>query len=136
MAAQNEAPPGRAGPLDINSVAGSDIESSEKHVHVQEAIAALQRDFVAEALRIAGIKALHAADDITLGDDGCAERGIQIAIQNLREAATAFRQLQKLNDARSAHRRQEDSRPHEYQVSSQSNGTSQALAAFMQENRP
>ena len=39
-----------------------------------------------EALRIAGIKALHAADDITLGDDGCAERGIPIAIQNLREA--------------------------------------------------
>ena len=45
-----------------------------------------------------------------LGDDGCAERGIRITIQNLREAATAFRQLQKLNDARSALRRQEDSR--------------------------
>jgi hypothetical protein len=56
MAAQNEAPPGRAGLLDINSVAGSDIESSQKHVHVQEAIAALRRDFAAEALRVAAIK--------------------------------------------------------------------------------
>jgi len=45
-----------------------------------------------------------------LGDDGCAERGIRITIQNLREAATAFRQLQKLNDARSSLRQQEDSR--------------------------
>src|ERR1700716_601659 len=116
MAAQNEAPPGRAGLLDINFVAGRGIVSRQKHVHVQEAIAALQRDFVAEAIRIAGIKALHAADDITLGDDGCTERGIQIAIQNLPETATAFRQLQKLNDARSALQQQEDSRPHEYQV--------------------
>lgn len=110
MAAQNETPPCQAGFLDINSEVESDVESSQKAVPVQEAIAALQLDFVAEALRIAGIKALHAADDITLGDDGCAERGIRITIQNLREAATAFRQLQKLNDARSALRRQEDSR--------------------------
>jgi hypothetical protein len=135
MAAQNEAPPGRAGLLDINSVAGSDVESSQKHVHVQEAIAALRRDFAAEALRVAAIKALHAADNITLGDDG--ERGIQIAIQNLREAATAFRQLQKLNDARSTLRPQEDSRPHEYQVLlAVERSERQALAAFMQENLP
>jgi hypothetical protein len=137
MAAQNETPPCQAGLLDINSVAGSDVESSQKPVHVQEAIAALQLDFVAEALRITGIKALHAADDITLGDDGCAECGIPIAIQNLREAATAFRRLQKLNDARSALRRQEDRRPHECQVLlAVERSERQDLAAFMQENRP
>jgi hypothetical protein len=103
----------------------------------QEAIAALQLDFVAEALRITGFKALHAADDLTLGDGGCAECGIPIAIQNLREATTAFRRLQKLNDARSALRRQEDGRPHEYQVLlAVERSERQALAAFMQENPP
>jgi hypothetical protein len=56
--------------------------------------------------------------------------------ENLPEAATAFRQLQKLNDARSALQRQEDSRPHEYQVLlAVERSERQALAAFMQENR-
>ena len=70
-----------------------------KTPHVQHAIAALQRDFIAEALRIAAFKAWHAADDIELGDDASAERSIRIAIANLREAATAFRQLEALTSA-------------------------------------
>lgn len=56
----------------------------------------MQRDFIAEALRIAAVKAVHAADDLALGDDASAERGIRIAILNLREAATGFRQLEAL----------------------------------------
>jgi hypothetical protein len=34
----------------------------------QEATAALQRDFIAEALHVASIKAAHAADDVLLGE--------------------------------------------------------------------
>jgi hypothetical protein len=59
----------------------------------------LQREFITEALRIAAFKAWHAADDIELGDDASAERSIRIAIANLREAATAFRQLEALTSA-------------------------------------
>ena len=70
-----------------------------KPLHVQAEIAALQRDFIVEALRIASTKAWHAADDLALGDDDCAERGIRIAILNLREAATGFRQLEALTSA-------------------------------------
>jgi len=70
-----------------------------KTPHVQHAIAALQRDFIAEALRIAAVKSWHAADDIEMGDDASGERGIRIAILNLREAATAFRQLEQLTAA-------------------------------------
>jgi len=70
-----------------------------KPLHVQETIASLQREFVCEALRIAALKAWHAADDVEIGDDDCAERGIRIAIQNLREAAPGFRQLQELKAA-------------------------------------
>jgi hypothetical protein len=62
---------------------------------VQATIVALQRDYIAEALRIAALKAAHAADDIEIGDDAVADRGITLAIQNLREAANAFRDLQK-----------------------------------------
>jgi hypothetical protein len=62
----------------------------------QEAIADLQRQFISECLRIAALKATHAADDIEIGDDACAGRSIRIAILNMREAATGFRQLEAL----------------------------------------
>jgi len=60
----------------------------------------LQRDYAVEALRIAALKAWHAADDLELGDDTCAERSIRIAILNLREAAAGYRQLKELEAAR------------------------------------
>ncbi len=56
----------------------------------QEVIAALRRDFVAKALRVAAIKASHAADDILLGDDHGAEREIRLAISHLRSGAAAY----------------------------------------------
>jgi len=74
-------------------------DTSNSPLHVHDTIAALQREYIAEALRIASIKAWHAADDLSLGDDASAERGIRIAIQNLREAATGFRQLEALTAA-------------------------------------
>jgi hypothetical protein len=66
----------------------------------QEAIAALRRDFAAEALRVAAIKVAHAADDVLLGDDVGAERGIRLAIAHLRAAAATFREMQDLIGAR------------------------------------
>jgi len=81
----------------LGSIDGS--ETNTKPLHVQAEIAALQRDSITEALRIASTKAWHAADDLALGDDASAERGIRIAIQNLREAATGFRQLETLTAA-------------------------------------
>jgi hypothetical protein len=65
---------------------------------IQRAIAALQRDFAAEALRIAAIKAAHASDDVLLGDDPSAERAIRLAISHLRAGAAAFRELQNSHD--------------------------------------
>jgi hypothetical protein len=61
----------------------------------QETISSLRRDFIAEALRIAAVKAAHAADDVELGDDICAERGISIVISHLKAAAQTFRELRK-----------------------------------------
>jgi hypothetical protein len=66
---------------------------TEKKPKIQEAIAALKRDFCGEALAIAAVKCSHAADDILLGDDPSAERGIRLAISHLRAAAAAFREL-------------------------------------------
>jgi hypothetical protein len=71
----------------------------QKPLHVQQTIAALQREFVGEALRIAATKAAHAADDLAIGDDLSAERAIRISILNLREAAAAFRHLEALTSA-------------------------------------
>jgi len=85
-------------------------ELAPKSPHVQAAIASLQREFIAEALRIASVKAWHAADDLDLGDDACARRSIRIAIQNLREAATGFRQLEALAAAIEALRQGEAGR--------------------------
>lgn len=60
----------------------------------QAAVANLYRDFAAEALRIASIKAGQAADDLLIGDDGSAERQIKVAIAHLREGANAFREME------------------------------------------
>jgi hypothetical protein len=97
MTPQNKTPPGRAG-LDINSMAGNDVENSQKPVHAQEAIAALQRDYIAEALRIAAIKTAHAANDVLLGDDVGAEREIRLAVSHLQADSAAFREMQRSID--------------------------------------
>jgi hypothetical protein len=47
-------------------------------------------------VRIAALKASHGADNLDLGDDLNAERDIRIAVENLREAGRAFRELQLL----------------------------------------
>jgi hypothetical protein len=60
----------------------------------QEAIATLQGEFSAEALRVAAIKAAHAADDVLLGDDVGAEREIRQAISHLRAGSATFREMQ------------------------------------------
>jgi hypothetical protein len=48
---------------------------------VRAAMADLHRDFVAESLRVASIKAVHGVDNIALGDDLNAERDIRIAVE-------------------------------------------------------
>jgi len=94
---ENPAAGDTAGFEETSLLGGFDAQTiPHKTTHVQHAIADLQRDFIAECLRIASVKAWHAADDLELGDDASAERGIRIAIQNLREAATGFRQLEEL----------------------------------------
>jgi len=99
---ENPAAPGAATGSGNIELRGSDRspENSPDQSTKQEKIAALQREFIAEALRIVAFKASHAADDIEIGDDACAERSIRIAILNLREAATGFRQLEALEAAR------------------------------------
>jgi hypothetical protein len=77
-------------------------EHSHKSPHVQQTISALQREFVCECLRIAAIKASHAADDLEIGDDTAAERELAVAVQNMREAASGFRLLQQALAARDA----------------------------------
>ena len=89
-----------AGLLDNYSLAGNDIENTPAQFAAQAVCAALQRDFIAEALRVASIKAAHAADDIDIRDDDCAERGIRLAISHLRAAAATFREMQDLIGAR------------------------------------
>jgi hypothetical protein len=72
-----------------------DGQNSTKSAQKKQAIAALRRDFAAEALRVVALKASHAADDIALGDDVGAERGISIVIAHVKEAAAVFRELQR-----------------------------------------
>jgi hypothetical protein len=97
---KNETPPLLAG-LGENAFLGGNCSSElrPKPIHVQAKIADLQREFIAEALRIASIKAWHAAADLELQDDASAERSIRIAVLNLREAAAGFRQLEALTAA-------------------------------------
>jgi hypothetical protein len=60
--------------------------------NIQAAIA-LRREFAIEALRVASVKAWHAADDLLIGDDFAAERELAVAVGHLREGARAFREL-------------------------------------------
>ena len=76
-------------------IAGADTQSKAPSAASAGAIAALQRDFIAEALRIAAVKAAHAADDIELGDDLAVERGISLTITHLKAAGAAFREMQR-----------------------------------------
>lgn len=96
MARQNETPPLGAAGLDDDAFPGGNCIPSiaPNPSSKQAAIVGLQRDFISECLRIAAIKASHAGDDILLGDDLAAKRGIRIAIDNLREAASASRELE------------------------------------------
>jgi len=89
-----------AGLLDNYSLAGNDIENTPAQFAAQAVCAALQRDFIAEALRVVSIKAAPAADDIDIRDDDCAERGIRLAISHLRAPAATFREMQDLIGAR------------------------------------
>lgn len=50
----------------VTSICG-DGPHPTKYARKKQAISALKRDFVAEALRIAAVKAAHAADDIEIG---------------------------------------------------------------------
>lgn len=97
-------PPGATGGLNKESLLDGDEGSLDSKCpsRTQQAIAGLQRDFAAEALRIAAVKASHAADNVGMGDDAVAEHDISIAIKYLREGATAFRELERLTEAHAA----------------------------------
>ena len=73
-------------------------ENTHSQSKPQEAITALRRDFAAEALRVASIKAVHAADNVLLGDDVGAEREIRLAISHLGAGSAAFLKLQNSID--------------------------------------
>lgn len=88
-------PPLGAAGLSESSCLAAD-EAAQNPAATQAAIVALQRDYIAEALRIAALKAAHGADNVEIADDSCAERDIKVAIENLREAAGAFRQLRRM----------------------------------------
>jgi hypothetical protein len=91
----NERPPSAKGGLSETSfLAGDASENAPKTAHIQEAIDDLKREFICECLRIAAIKAAHGADNVALRDDLNTERDIRLAIENLREAARAFRELE------------------------------------------
>jgi hypothetical protein len=90
---------GGAGLNKCSSFGGKNIPvNSRPNPQAQAAIADLHREFIAECLRIAAIKAAHGADNISLGDDLNAERDIRISVENIREAAKAFREWQALNE--------------------------------------
>jgi hypothetical protein len=75
---------------------GNDRNDTKRPPHVKEAIADLRREFIAECLRVAAVKAAHCADNICLRDDLTAERDIRIAVENIREATRGFRALSSL----------------------------------------
>jgi hypothetical protein len=96
MAQTNEPLPGQAGLANTSLLSGFDNREISPNPHEkQAAITALRRDFVAEALRVVAIKAAHAAEDIELGDDVCAERGLGIVIAHVKEAAKTFREMRR-----------------------------------------
>jgi hypothetical protein len=95
---KNESPPGRAG-LETKHLHGDGRNTAKNPAPVQGAIAALQREFVAECLRIVALKAIHAADNTLIADDANAERDIGIAVSHIREAAKSFREFQVMTGA-------------------------------------
>ncbi len=96
-----ETPPLGAAGLGDSAFPGGNSNSdiARNPAAVQAAFVSLTREFIAECLRIASVKASHGADNIELGDDLNAARDIDIAIQNLREGAKAFRELQAIGRA-------------------------------------
>ena len=68
---------------------------STKAASTKQAISALRRDFIAEALHVVSLKAGHASDDVLIGDDIAVERGISLTISHLKEAARTFRELRR-----------------------------------------
>jgi hypothetical protein len=88
-------PPLEAAGAGTSLLGGSDSPVNNKKPSAnQAAIADLRRDFIAECLRIAAIKAVHAADNIEIRDDVCAERDIRFVVDHVREAAASFRALE------------------------------------------
>jgi hypothetical protein len=96
--------PVNAPPFDLScgEADNENIRNSRPTPQAQAAIADLHREFIAECLRIAAIKAAHGADNISLGDDLNAERDIRVSVENIREASKAFREWQALNEAMAA----------------------------------
>jgi hypothetical protein len=106
---ENPARVGDAAELGICSLRGCEnrpdtnqTAQSPQERNVADAKRDLLRSFTAEALRIAAMKAAHAADDVEIGDDDGAERSIRIAIGHLKEGAAAFRKMQAALDASAA----------------------------------
>jgi hypothetical protein len=85
---------GAAGFDTLSCLAADGPEINKKHAHVQDTLDTLKCDFIAECLRIVALKASHGADNVEIGDLLNAERDIRLAVDNLREAARAFRELQ------------------------------------------
>jgi hypothetical protein len=85
----------------LSSLAADNRENSKKPDRIQEALDSLKCDFIAECLRIVALKASHGADNIEIGDRLTAERDIRLAVENLREAARAFRELGLLKEGAS-----------------------------------
>jgi hypothetical protein len=84
-------------PQKSSCLAADGSENSHSQPAPQETPAALQRDFAAEALHVAAIKAAHAADNVLIGDDVGAERDICLAISHVRAGATAFREQRAID---------------------------------------
>jgi hypothetical protein len=88
-------------PQKSSCLAADRLEISKKPAHVQDTLDTLKCDFIAECLRIVALKASHGADNIEIGDRLNAERDIRLAVDNLREAAKAFRELGLLKEGAS-----------------------------------
>jgi hypothetical protein len=103
MTTTNEGPGRAAGAMtgpDCSLLGSENVPlNSRPTPPAQAAILDLHREFIAECLRVAAVKASHGADNILLGDDLNAERDIRISVENIREAAKAFRELRALNEA-------------------------------------
>jgi hypothetical protein len=68
----------------------------------QEAIADLQRDYVAEALAFVSVYSRQSAEWLAFDNEEGAERAIAISVSHLKEAAKTFREWQALKAAPAA----------------------------------